>query len=510
MIRISTLLCPCVAAVFLLSTPALAQDAQIQAPSHSAQPRNAAKVQELQRIIAEQQRQLDAQQEQLEAQKKMLQELQQQVQGLAECAPPPQAPQTTQQAMEPAQAHEAAKHTATSAEKEEREWEEAMFEKLLRDPRTWPEGMKRPDGWIGVPGRKTDVRFGGFVQVNFIHDFQNAGFPYGEFITSQIAVPTDDTSNTEFDPRTSRLTFESRTPGARDSYYNTFFSIDFAGNAGESLIQPRLRQAYLSGIGLLSGAAFTVGQAWTTFLDLSVWPDIFDLEGPNAMTGLRQVLVRYAFTLDEEKHLIADVALEQPETGVQNGNGLRNLPDAVARIRWQQDWGHLTGALLGRQLVAEGTSGTGEDSAFGWGLSLSGELKVPDSKDNLRFQVQGGSGVGRYVFDLGSAPTPQDAVYNDATAQLSPLDEFGAFGAYQHWWADKWRSTLVVGYLRMNNLTEQPPDELKQTIYAVGNLIYRLYDRLDFGLEYTWGQRTNKDDQTGYANRLMFAVKYPF
>jgi hypothetical protein len=62
----------------------------------------------------------------------------------------------------------------------------------------------------------------------------------------------------------------------------------------------------------------------------------------------------------------------------------------------------------------------------------------------------------------------------------------------------------------MNNQAEQPPDELKQTIYAVGNLIYRLYDQLDFGLEYYWGQRKNKDDETGYANRLMFAVKYPF
>jgi hypothetical protein len=55
-----------------LSTPVFAQGAQIQAPSHSAQPRNAAKVEELQRFIAEQQRQLEAQQEQLEAQRKML------------------------------------------------------------------------------------------------------------------------------------------------------------------------------------------------------------------------------------------------------------------------------------------------------------------------------------------------------------------------------------------------------------------------------------------------------
>jgi len=67
--------------------------------------------------------------------------------------------------------------------------------------------MNLSDGWIPVPGRKTDVRFGGFVEANFIHDFQDAGYPYGEFIPSHIPVPTDDTSNTEFDPRSSRLTF---------------------------------------------------------------------------------------------------------------------------------------------------------------------------------------------------------------------------------------------------------------------------------------------------------------
>jgi hypothetical protein len=502
-------------AFFYLSTPALAQETK--AHSRPGQQGHAAKVKELQKIIETQQQQLDTQQgqlelqqKQLEEQKKMLKGLQQEMRGLAENEKALKDQEVAQRETEPSQMQAAAKQTPSSAQKDKLESEVSVFEELFRDSRNRPKGMKLPDGWIPLPGRNTDVRFGGFVQANFIHDFQNAGYPYGEFITSQIEAPTDDTANTEFDPRTSRLTFETRTPGPKDAYYNTFFSIDFAGNTEGSSIQPRLRQAYLSGVGIFSGAAFAVGQTWTTFIDLGVWPDIFDLEGPNAMTGTRQVLARYSFILDEAKHFITDFSLEQPETGVQNGNGLSSLPDAVVRMNWRPGWGHLTAAALGRQLVAESMSGTGKDSAFAWGLSLSGELKVPNSKDNFRFQVQGGSGIGRYVFDLGSAPTPQDAFYNEATATLSPLEEFGVFGAYQHHWADKWRSTLVLGYLSMNNLAEQPPDELKQTIYAVGNLVYRLYDRLDVGLEYYWGQRKNKDGQTGSASRLMLSVKYPF
>jgi len=67
-----TLLCLAAAAVFCLSVPTFAQDDQKKAFSNPGQPGNAAKVQELQRIIEAQQRQLDAQQKQLEGQSKTL------------------------------------------------------------------------------------------------------------------------------------------------------------------------------------------------------------------------------------------------------------------------------------------------------------------------------------------------------------------------------------------------------------------------------------------------------
>lgn len=123
--------------------------------------------------------------------------------------------------------------------------------------------------------------------------------------------------------------------------------------------------------------------------------------------------------------------------------------------------------------MAESTNGGGKDSAFGWGLSVSGEVLVPGTKrpnapsdglgprqDNVQFQIAGGSGIGRYVFDLNSAPTPQDGVYNNATMELTPLEEIGAFGAYRHWWTDWVRSTVVGSFVTMNNLASQPPTEL--------------------------------------------------
>ena len=435
---------------------------------------------------------------------------------------------THQEPQQKPEAGDAEPQAPSAPEESKQKPEPSVFQQLARDPKTRRSGRPPGDGWIPVPGTNTEVRFGGLVQANFIHDFENTGFPFGDFIPSHIPVPTDDTPNTEFDPRTSRLTFESQTNVEEYGSVHAMVSMDFAGSAQQGSVQPRLRQAYVSWVGVKTKAAFTVGQSWSTFLDLGVWPDIFDLEGPNAMTGSRQGLVRGSYAFDDAKRLVGDLAVEQPESDVEGGTGLTSLPDLVARINRQRDWGHLQVAAIGRQLIAESTTGTGRDSDFGWGLSLSGRLNVPGTKrqspladergsylgwgprqDNVRFQIQGGAGIGRYVFDLGGAGG-QDAVYDAATAQLTPLEEVGAFGAYEHWWADRWRSTLVGGVVRIDNQATQPSTALKETIYAVANLVYRPFNRMDVGIEYYWGQRENKDGDTGDANRLMISVSYGF
>ena len=401
--------------------------------------------------------------------------------------------------------------------------EESVFEKLIKDPYNRRYGHAPGDGWIPVPGTSTELRFGGFVQLNIIHDFQDTGFPFGDFIPALIPVPIEDTQNTEFDARTSQLTFETRTNTKKAGAVRTMISMDFAGDESEGSIQPRLRQAYVTWVGPLSNISFMVGQTWTTYMDLGVWPEIFDLEGPNAMTGLRQGLLRGSYAFGKNKQLIFELALEQPETFVANGIGLRDLPDLATRLNWQRDWGHLQAAAIGRQLVAVSTAGTGKDQAFGWGLSFSGNWLVPGTickdapaddlgvrQDNIQFQVQGGSGIGRYVFDPGAAPTPQDAVYDEVTATITPLDELGAFVAYHHWWTDMLRSEFVYGVVSMDDLTIQPPTALERSSYALVNLLYRPFRRTDIGLEYYWGERENKDGQTGHANRIMFSVNFGF
>jgi hypothetical protein len=138
-------------------------------------------------------------------------------------------------------------------------------------------------------------------------------------------------------------------------------------------------------------------------------------------------------------------------------------------------------------------------------LPASCRCQIP--ADNIIFQVQGGKGSGRYIEDL-SFEGGQDGVYDNTREQLRPLKQVGGWASYQHWWTDKLRSTVVGGYQWVDNLNIQSSDSLKASIYTNGNLIYSPLKNYDIGIEYIWGQRKNKNGQTGHANRLMFSMKW--
>ncbi len=384
-----------------------------------------------------------------------------------------------------------------------------LYDHILSDPRNREYLKMSKQGWLMGPGSKTYLRFGGFIQANFIRDFQNTGYNYGEFITAGIPVPTDESKNTEFDIRTSRLTFETQSD-TRKGTVSTFFSMDLSGMTQEGSVQPRLRQAYVSWIGSNKRQSVVIGQASTTFMDGYAWPDVFDLEGPNAYLLIRQVMVRYSFMLSKQDHWIGAVALEQPVSDVQNGNGLKGLPDVIFTANYKKKFGHLKFGVIGRQLMAESTGGGGKASTFGWGLLFSGQIMVPYKQDNFVFQLVGGAGTGRYIEDLGSAEDGQGAVYDDSNETLSSLGTYAFLAGYQHWWLDNLRTTVTGGYVNIDNQSIQGNNEFHSSTYFAANLIFTPFKKFDAGLEYYYGQRVNNDGNKGSANRLMLTAKYQF
>jgi len=406
-------------------------------------------------------------------------------------------------------------------------WRESLYSRVSADPNANRYGSPAGKGWVEVPDSRTVLRFTGFVQFDFIHDFQNAGFNYNWFTPALIPTPTDHTPNTEFDPRTSRFAFETHTNSEEVGSVATWVDADFFGNLvgplDETSLYARLRQCYVTWTAPNSQITFLVGQTWSTYVDGRVWPEILDLQGPNGMTGARQVMFRVSRTFGRFENYLLDLSVEHPSTGVQNGKGITRWPDFAGRLTGDYDWGHLTGMFLLRQLVGEDLTGAGRDEAFGYGLSLSGQIflpwtEIPTSivdnlgprKDNIQFQIQGGQGVGRYIFDLATTVTPQDAIYDDAAQELRPLEQFSYLVGYRHWWTDRLRSSVMYSTVFVDNLAIQDPTEYRQGQYVVANLACKLFGRMDVAIEYYYGIRSNRDGVSGEANRINLGFNYGF
>jgi hypothetical protein len=132
------------------------------------------------------------------------------------------------------------------------------------------------------------------------------------------------------------------------------------------------------------------------------------------------------------------------------------------------------------------------------------------------FQVNGGVGIARYINDLNSLGG-QDAVFDTTTGQLRALPALGWYAAYEHTWRVwpaleemRLRSTVLWSFVGVDNLDYQPPDAYKKTNRLALNVIFSPSARVDVGVEYLYGTRTNKDGNTGRANQIQLVALIRF
>jgi hypothetical protein len=113
--------------------------------------------------------------------------------------------------------------------------------------------------------------------------------------------------------------------------------------------------------------------------------------------------------------------------------------------------------------------------------------------------------MGRYIDD-----SVDDAIYDPDTGELETIPKRSGYVSYQHWWSKKVRTNLVYSAVHIDNLDVQTPDELRGTQYALVDLIWSPYKFVDLGIEALFGERQNKDRQSGSANRIQMSAKYSF
>jgi hypothetical protein len=127
-----------------------------------------------------------------------------------------------------------------------------------------------------------------------------------------------------------------------------------------------------------------------------------------------------------------------------------------------------------------------------------------------------GSGIARYINDLNSLGG-QDGVFNPANGDLVALHAYGWYLDYEHVWKE-WqftrqmnlRSSLIWGYVVVDNLSFQPPDAYYKTGRYIASIVFSPIPRIDMGLEYLYGTRENKDHSSGWADQIQFVSIFRF
>jgi len=396
-------------------------------------------------------------------------------------------------------------------------WEDSLEARIRKVESTTEKSPELPPdvvsagnfpGSIRIPGSDAAIKFGARIRTAAVFTLDPLGTD-DRFLTNSIPVgvpsTTGEDKRTNISARASRLNIEFRTPAGAQQV-RAYFEGDFAG-AGNAF---RLRHAYAQYRG------FIAGQTWSTFSD--PWLDLEDLdfEGVSSENVIRQPQLRYWWTYRTTTRLA--VGVETPSVSITGGTGVNLFPDVVARaFTAGRHGGHVQLAGVLRQIRGESVPGDVR-SVWAGGGSLSGVVAVPirTLTDRFIFQINGGTGIARYINDLQSLGG-QDAVFDSTTGDLKALPVLGWFVGYEHRWK-QWeqvqtmnlRSTVLWSRVVVDNYDFQPPDAYHLTDRVAGNLVFSPSGRVDVGLEYIFGIRNNKDGQHASANQIQFVGLFRF
>lgn len=366
-----------------------------------------------------------------------------------------------------------------------------------------PDSEAPPDdpglrGFFTIPDTQTRVRLGGYAKVDANFD-SGAIADRDAFTTSSIDVDGvgDDSGHFNLHARQTRLSIEARRPTARGNL-RFYLENDFYGGSGYGY---RLRHAY----GQLGNTY--AGYGFSAFQDPDGAPDTLDFEGPGSAPALFVAAIHYSFRLGEGNSL--RISVEDPEAGIGLEDSQRlveSVPDLVVSGRMERGWGHLQLAGAARRL-AYAQDGGDSDSTVAGGVSLTGHASL-GKRDALVFGANAGSGLARYVSDIGGKQL--DAVVA-ADGQLQAVRSQGVYAGYTHRWRADWRSNLVYGYLSVEREADLlEPDDFRQSQYGALNLIWSPVPSWTMGMELLYGKLRQQDGDEADVMRLQTSLQYNF
>jgi hypothetical protein len=97
-----------------------------------------------------------------------------------------------------------------------------------------------------------------------------------------------------------------------------------------------------------------------------------------------------------------------------------------------------------------------------------------------------------------------------ATADAVAVDLFGGTLYYDHYWNERWSSSIGYSTTEVDNEGGQEASAFKKGEYFSVNLLHTPADNLLFGAEALWGKRTDMGGNSGKDVRIQFSAKYSF
>jgi len=294
----------------------------------------------------------------------------------------------------------------------------------------------------------------------------------------------------------------------------SLLEFDFFGSgadAGQTTIHLRHAYGELGKIG--------VGQTWSVFMDPDIIPHFLEYWGPNGMVFMRNIQLRYMPIQGESKLTIAiekpgatgDEGIYADQIGLNNVKPQFVLPDLSVEYRYGKAWGYVELAGIIRQLKWKDLDTIGPDLSghkTGWGLNLSSKIKCL-AKDALHLQVVYGQGIENYIRDAPADVGIKSITTNGIEGVTLPV--LGLVGFYDHYWNNKWSTTIGYSQVKIWNSNGQSPDAFKMGGYALTNLMYHPIENVFFEIELQYTDRKNFSDGWNVSDpRIQFSFSYNF
>jgi len=387
-----------------------------------------------------------------------------------------------------------------------------------------------------VMAGKADFSIGGYVKLSVMSSDYSEGNPAGGNSTIDTfyfpgAIPVGGSGNGDnngFDmtARETRINFKISQKIDGHSvmgYIETDFMASGDGSGNEVIsnsYNPRLRHAFIK------FDNWTFGQTWSTYMDVGALPESVDfLAAAESTVFVRQPMIRYSVGGFQ-------VAIENPESfdGQTDDRDNSELPDLIANYTMKGDWGHARVSGMVREIQTESfgsdavpagfefdpaTGGSlptaavaavpaSDDSDMGWGIGFTGKLMV--GKDDLKFSVNHGEGLGRYI----GLALPRDST-TDANGDIELSETTAFFVAYRHWWTETVRSSIIYSDLQVDYDDSAIAANYTSDASSVAvNLMYSPIKPLTLGVMYITGERETENGDDGDLDRIQVSAKYAF